>query len=124
MSIPNFVNKIKGVRSIDTTAFLYVLIIIGVGVSAFGLGRLSARDKGLSSISTVSVISLAQQSSPVSLVPPNASLMPYVASKNGKLYYTTSCSGAKRIATKNEVRFMTAYEAEQAGYTASPSCAH
>jgi hypothetical protein len=46
----------------------------------------------------------------------------YVASKNGKLYYTTSCSGVKRLSEKNMIWFSTSTEAENAGYKKSPSC--
>jgi hypothetical protein len=46
----------------------------------------------------------------------------YVASKSGKLYYTASCAGAKRILDKNKVWFNTAGDAEKSGYTRATSC--
>jgi len=46
----------------------------------------------------------------------------YVASKNGKLYYSLGCSGAKRISEKNKIWFATSEEAEKSGFTFSSSC--
>jgi hypothetical protein len=46
----------------------------------------------------------------------------YVASKNGKMYYSLGCSGAKRIKKENEVWFSTSLDAEKSGYTRSSTC--
>ena len=46
----------------------------------------------------------------------------YVASKNGTKYYSTGCSGAKRIKDANKVFFETANDAEAQGYSRASGC--
>jgi len=85
--------------------FLPIIVVL-VGLSAFGLGRLSA----------------AGESSP--LVQSNEA--PYsanfVASKSGASYYLPSCSGVAKIKEENRVWFATVAEAQAAGYTAAINC--
>ena len=128
MSISYFLNKIKENINIDKVTVMYSLVIIGVGISAFGLGRLSAqnnqfKDTGITitennELASVSLSSNISDDKPVI----QSSDKKYVASKNGKLYYTPTCAGAKRILPKNEVWFSTTIEAEKSGYTLSTSC--
>lgn len=47
----------------------------------------------------------------------------YVASKNGRVYYFTWCTGAKRIIEENRQYFNTAKDARAAGLTPSKTCA-
>lgn len=47
----------------------------------------------------------------------------YVASKNGRVYYFTWCSGAKRILEENRVYFNSAEEARAKGLNKSTACA-
>jgi len=118
MSIPNIVNKIKGRVGIDNISLLYFFIVLGVGVGSFSLGRLS-----VVSISTNQAFSITSQGASVgSLSRVSGEEMPYVASKNGKLYYTVSCPPASRILPENKVWFTTTREAEGIGYRPSPSC--
>ena len=85
--------------------FLPIIVVL-VGLSAFGLGRLSA----------------AGESSP--LVQSNEA--PYsanfVASKSGANYYLPSCGGVAKIKEENRVWFATVAEAQAAGYTAAINC--
>jgi len=126
MSIPNFINKIKGKINIDKFTFLYLIIIISVGISSFFLGRISSdikegeregellisgNDKGIQGIDSSNEISTESQIE-----------KRYVASKNGKMYYSLGCSGAKRIKPENEVWFSTKEEAEKSGYSLSSLC--
>jgi len=126
MSIPNFINKIKGKINIDKFTFLYLIIIISVGISSFFLGRISSgikegeregelliseNDKGIQYIDSSNEISTESQIE-----------KRYVASKNGKMYYSLGCSGAKRIKPENEVWFSTKEEAEKSGYSLSSLC--
>ena len=46
----------------------------------------------------------------------------YVASKNGTKYYLTTCAGASQISDANKVWFVSAADAEAAGYTRAASC--
>ena len=129
MSISDFLNKIKSIKiNFDRVIIMYSLIVIGVGISAFGLGRLSVDNSSLKDTGiTITENNLPQLSSlndvnNSSTNQSNSNKKTYVASKNGKLYYRPTCAGAKRIAEKNEVWFSTAIEAEKSGYTLASSC--
>jgi len=145
MSIPKLYNKIKGNLAIDKTTIMYLLIVIGVGVSAFGLGRLSVdvnskNDKITSRQDGYDVAgkeynreyireelnkeNLQLLSSSINNKESNLSTAKknYVASKNGKLYYSLGCPGIKRIKVTNQVWFATSSDAEKAGFTKSSSC--
>lgn len=133
MSILDIFKKIK---SSDHQTKVFFLVIIGVGISAFGLGRMSMSG-GQNMLNKEITMEYAQDSSERALETDfkayntNSLLSKeqkiqsqrgYVASKNGKLYYTAGCSGAKRIKPANEVWFDNASEAEKLGYTRSSSC--
>lgn len=129
MSIHNFLNKIKAINTIDNTHFMYFYIVFFVGLASFGLGRLSV-DK--SSVGEDSILILNTEQNPdtaLSLGNDDSSTnsnvafnMQYVASKNGKLYYTPDCSGAKRLKPENQIWFKSSQDAEKSGYTFSTSC--
>ena len=130
MSINDFLNKIKGKYTIDVTTLVCLCVIILVGVGSFGLGRLSVsstqnNDKNIK-IEGESVNSYTKEREEI--IPStidtitNTKERMYVASKNGKMYYTLSCAGAKRIKPENEVWFATTTEAEKAGYKLSSTC--
>lgn len=134
MSINHFFNKIKSNLGIDTKTIVFIFVIVGVGVSAFGLGELSARQRlGLMAKSDSSFISKDDNSnleSDIQIIDlendkNNNSISGekmYVASKNGKLYYRIGCSGAGRIKEENKIYFKTKEDAEKFGYTLSSSC--
>jgi hypothetical protein len=46
----------------------------------------------------------------------------YVASRKGRVYYFTWCSGAKNISTENRVYYKTANDARAVGLTPSKAC--
>lgn len=81
-------------------------IVVLVGVSAFGLGRLSA------------VAGEAPAASAGSAAKTSGT---YVASKSGTKYYLPSCAPAS-IKDANKVWFDTAAEAQAAGYTPASNC--
>jgi hypothetical protein len=125
-------NKIKSQIDIDSTTLICLFVVVLVGLCSFGLGRLSVlniHDNNEMILGNTNVDIVKEEIGNTSFdkidpikneVSPKEKM--YVASKNGKLYYGTNCSGAKRIATKNEVWFPSAIEAEKAGYTLSSSC--
>ncbi|MFA7000285.1 MAG: hypothetical protein WC241_04185 [Candidatus Paceibacterota bacterium] len=120
-------NKIKGQIDIDRVTLMCLCVIVLVGLGSFGLGRLSVSngedEKVLNRQDNRQVeSSMKNVVSSVENVRDTLKERMYVASKNGKLYYTKDCSGAKRIAPKNEVWFATKEDAEQAGYSLSASC--
>jgi hypothetical protein len=131
MSIPNIFHKIKGNTSIDKTTILYLFIIIGVGIGSFGLGRISvsnSQDKDNYILMTENSPN-AYLKEQITISNNNSTQQPmlstekrYVASKNGKMYYSLGCSGAKRIKPENEIWFSTKEDAEKSGYTKSSTC--
>jgi hypothetical protein len=116
---------------------LIILIIILVGLGSFGLGRLSKNDQnsGLkveydgqeaNAINSIDLNNLSNLSSNSDLIPQNKKLISgsgnFFASSRGSKYYSTSCSAGKTIKQENRVYFITAEEAEKAGYELSSSC--
>ena len=128
MSIPNILHKIKGKIGIDKVAIVYLFIIIGVGISSFSLGRLSMNDtlienNNIATAGTNKIFENKITNNESSFTTqPQPQEKGYVASKNGKMYYTKGCSGANRIKPENEVWFSTELEAEKSGYTKSSLC--
>jgi hypothetical protein len=126
MSIIDSLKKIKEKSGIDTYTIMCLFIIVGVGISSFGLGRLSVENDSFQEdkIITTDISNQLGSAEKISSNISDNSLQNkrYVASKNGKLYYTVGCSGAKRISPKNEIWFETAEEAEKSGYELSTSC--
>jgi hypothetical protein len=133
MSIHNIYDKIKAYTTIDKNTFMYLIIVIGVGISSFGLGRLSVvmKNENITEKTGVYITenpdmllgaSVAQSFQSTSYTSPSVDSKKYVASKNGKLYYTAGCGAAKRILAKNEVWFNSIEEAEKLGYKPSASC--
>ncbi len=132
MSINDFVNKIKKNIAIDTFTIMCLLVIIGVGIASFFLGRLSIVDNNINTDYGVKIIDTRDQQASIAKIeadqivdndsPEIAKEKRYVASKSGKLYYSLGCSGVKRIAEKNMIWFSTKEEAEKSGFEFSSSC--
>ncbi|HLP86342.1 MAG TPA: hypothetical protein VK153_00465 [Candidatus Paceibacterota bacterium] len=132
MSIHNFTNKIKGKIGIDNITIFYLLIIIGVALGSFGLGRISTPKEGKEANNRVNIkqegLILADnqdkevESGYTSIPQVEVKEKKYVASKNGKMYYTPDCSGAGRIKAENEIWFSSKDDAEKSGYTLSSIC--
>ena len=128
MSINDFMDKIKGQFGIDRITLLCLCVIFFVGISSFGLGRLSVSDnltidnKNITTSNEQVSTGIKIENNIQQGETDNNKKRMYVASKNGKLYYNLGCSGANRISPKNEVWFATALDAEKTGYTLSSSC--
>jgi len=133
MSINDFIDKIKGHIRIDMTTLLCFCSILLVGITSFGLGRLSVvqtTDQNILNVKNdnLSIMNNKRDRTLVLINDKDVNVniaekkKMYIASKNGKLYYAPTCSGAKRILPKNEVWFASSTEAMQAGYTLSSSC--
>lgn len=132
MSIPNLFNKIKSSIGIDNIQIMYCLVIIGVAICSFLLGRVSCnfikednfninKEKGvISDISNADNVMSNSTTSDIST--DKREEKRYVASKNGKMYYSIGCGGAKRIKPENEIWFSSKTEAESSGYKESTSC--
>ncbi len=132
MSINHFMNKIKGKSGIDGITFMCLFIIVLVGISSYGLGRLSVIESDNSSnviikdnnipIDNIEYTKNSNLEGKTNLNIQDVKEKMYVASKNGKLYYSIGCSGAKRISTANQVWFASSVDAEKSGYILSTSC--
>ncbi len=94
-----------------TDDLLIVLIIILVGLSSYGLGRLSVIEENRESVYIDQSASVIQSESGG-----------YVGSVNGSIYHLPWCSGAQRIAEKNKVYFDSKVAAEEAGYRPASNC--
>lgn len=118
------------------------IIIVLVGLSSYGLGRLSKVAENTTSIgvygleivsknltlSADNVIDNVQTSASTAVVANVvssdvvSSSGVVVASKNGTKYHFPWCSGAKRISEKNLITFNSATDARASGYTPASNC--
>lgn len=94
-----------------TDDVLIVIIIILVGFSAFGLGRLSVEDENREPMYIDQSASVVQSDGGG-----------YVGSVNGSVYHLPWCSGAQRISDKNKVYFDSKEDAQNAGYRPAGNC--
>lgn len=130
--------KIKNSLESNTTKDILIsLIVILVGLSSFGLGRLSKENSNTGIIveypnqvqnldsgnDTLKNTSDTNNSLSKTYVSPTNSLgKAYFASKIGKKYYSIGCSGGKSIKQENRIYFNTEAEAQAAGYEKSSTC--
>ncbi len=119
----------KGARFSKLEPYLLPLIVVLVGVGAFGLGRLSYMRDTTQALRVVypdgePARPLASTAAVAAAAPApvKAGEGAYVASKNGSKYYLTTCSSANRIKQENRVYFVTAKDALAAGYEAAANC--
>ena len=122
------IKRLKEKRVFLSTDVYIVAIIILVGLSGFGLGRLSALAEGRLSVyiegkesvqasveGAVGEIFSDQEDS-------EGEVGLLVASKNGSKYHFPWCSGAQRMKEENKIWFDSAEEARAAGYMPAANC--
>lgn len=137
--------KIKQFIESDRGKDIFVVIIVLlVGLSSFGLGRLSkdTTNQGiqveylnLNDSNQGNVLSAFTEESNTNSINSgtqvNSNKLPSVsnsvgksffASNRGQKYYSIGCSAGKTIKQENRVYFATKAEAEKAGYELSSSC--
>ena len=95
--------------------FVVPAIIVLVGLTSFGLGRLSALEEQKGDL-------IIRESQGVVVAQAPAGLHNFVASRNGERYYIPTCSGAQRIKEENKIWFASEEEARSAGYTPAAGC--
>ncbi|MEX0652259.1 MAG: hypothetical protein WD509_02805 [Candidatus Paceibacterota bacterium] len=120
-SIREIAQKIKYFLAFPPTDLLIVAIIILVGVSSFGLGRLSVMHIEKYPVT----VKTAQENAPSATSAPKqaeSTAGEVVGSKNGTKYHFPWCSGAKRIAVENLVTFPSIEDAQKTGYTPAGNC--
>jgi hypothetical protein len=135
------VSKIKEGLDVKKDIFV-VLCIILIGLAGFGLGKLSALERGREPVTIKPARFIVSTSTPSSVnkaeniteqaqsVPMSAAAMIagesaqglLVASKSGQKYHFPWCAGASQIADKNKIWFNSYDEAQKAGYTPASNC--
>lgn len=122
--------KIRQSFDVKEDTFI-VLVIILIGLAGFGLGRLSALEKGREpvTIKPADFITLATTTMPIQPVLPIGAISTggntkgmLVASKNGTKYYFPWCAGVSKIKEENKVWFDSYASAQAAGLTAATNC--
>ena len=110
---------------IQNDQLFYGLIVILVGLTSFGLGRVSVGTEvasgtpaGLALVSATN----SHTSSSSSVARQTSEATPLVASKSGTRYHLITCPGAKQIKEENKVFFDSRAEAEAAGYKPAANC--
>lgn len=113
----------------------YGFIVILVAIISFILGRLSVENShsatkpAVQMIEPINLTATVPQMNSVEISPKDSTISTktdtndqFVASKNGKRYYTKDCAGAKRIKPENLISFKSREQAESAGYTKAANC--
>lgn len=125
--------KVKSFISENKSDLYIAAIIFLVGLSSFGLGRLSVlwpekepititnQEAGIMNYGTNKKTENAANNPNSSLIIPDSSGR-YVASKNGTAYHYPWCPSALKIKEENKVWFNTKEEAEKAGYKPAGNC--
>lgn len=122
--ISELVAKYKG----HAAEWILSILLVLTGLTAFGLGRLSAMgEEGarlLIRLPDGTTQTAAAYQSAAAPAEPGAAARAgaYVASKSGSKYYPSTCAGAARIKEENKIWFATVADAESAGYTAAANC--
>ncbi len=135
MSIANIGDKIKGMEESTVERVFVITLIILVGIGSFGLGRLSATSSKKSAIRIENGSIPTDVSQKAGSAGVSATVSPEVkgattagertsasvfASKNGSLYYTSSCQSGSRVSEKNKIWFDSPADAEKFGL--KPGC--
>jgi len=144
-NIPISLSKIKDILDIKYDLFV-IMIIILIGLTGFGLGKLSTLEKGrknieirpakivktkdgnidLVAIDSISEIENSPKNKEIlsakALIASENSKGYLVASKSGKKYHFPWCAGASQITDKNKIWFDTYDEAIKAGYSPASNC--
>ena len=121
MSIKEVATKIKDSIPLSDGDLIVALIIIFVGLSGFGLGRLSVDTNQNNEIRLIN--KSGELSASVALSQGlDEKLGLIVVSKSGAKYHYPWCSGASRMKEENKIWFNSTEEARRAGYTPAANC--
>ena len=107
--------KIKNGLEDQLSEWGIIAIVVLVGLSSFGLGRLSALEGAKPAVS----IREAQTGAAARALPIGGLI---VASRKGSTYHYPWCSGAGAIAEQNKVWFKSEEVARKAGYIPAKNC--
>ena len=114
-NIQDFLIKCKGLAEDGIEEWGLFAIILLVGLSSFGLGRISVLEEARPVVSITQAPRLAH---------PRGMYVGglYVASRSGMTYYYPWCGGVQKLAAETEVWFKTEAEARAAGYSPAKNC--
>jgi len=113
-SIRDRTPQIKGKTDDWGRDVILIAVVLFVGISAFGLGRLSATEDSRPAVRMVAQPTLDE--TPMLL---GGKL---VASRKGSKYHYPWCSGARTMSETNKVWFGSEEAAKKAGYTPAGNC--
>ena len=127
MNIQELQQKIKYYMGEYITDEIYIVaVIVLVGLSAFGLGRLSFIEEQKIPVSIeyaktapANVLNSTRDFENQTEIAAGGLL---VASKNGSKYHFPWCSGAQRMKEENKIWFESKEEAQSAGYEPAKNC--
>jgi hypothetical protein len=139
MSIQDIKAKIKLFTKLDNFNIkedvFIILAIILIGLAGFGLGKLSALEKGRESVTikpanftavassiVTPVNTEIQGSSASAMIAGESTKGMLVASKNGTKYYFPWCPGVSKINEANKIWFDSYESAKKAGLSAAANC--
>lgn len=128
MSIHTLSNKIKAWVGEHRQMLLFIAILGGTAITSFYLGFVAHAESAQAAPVVINCptaayiegVSLADGAPAWSDSQTHSGA--FVASKNGKKYYPTGCSGAKKIKEGNTVFFATEAAAAAAGYSLASGC--
>lgn len=106
--------KLKSLLEDDTIYIALLLILVGVG--AYGLGRHSMIETSTQPAGVVFI------DAPTATEAIGSAEPSIVASVNGTKYHLLSCPGAQQISETNKIFFTSTAEAESAGYEPAANC--
>jgi len=113
-SIRERIMQIKGGLGAQSRDLAVVIAIVLVGISAFGLGRLSSYERERPAVSLL-------ESTQVAAVPISLGGR-FVASQEGSKYHFPWCAGARSMNESNKIWFDSEEDAQRAGYTPASNC--
>lgn len=114
-SIPEWQLKIKNGLENSLSEWGVGIIVVLVGFSAFGLGRLSALEVVEKPVSVTEM--------PMQAVSTDMPLGgEFIAARTGSVYYYPWCSGAAKIKPENQRWFLSESAAQKAGYKPAKGC--
>jgi hypothetical protein len=114
-TIQDMARRCKALLGAGVEDFGYAAIVLLVGVSAFGLGRISALEAARPAVAILEAPVLTQPQGMAS-----GGLV--VASRSGSVYYFPWCGGAGNISTQNQRWFKSEEAARAAGYRPAKNC--
>lgn len=115
--------KVKGWIQTNKGELFTAAVIFFVGVSGFGLGRLSVLLPKKEPIRIEKVVDPLREAETASVLHSVDQLKGrYVGSRSGSVYHALGCPGAAKIKEENKIWFQTKEEAATRGYKPAANC--